>query len=135
MTSVKSGEVLPDTMYIAEQNLNLVNEVKPYFRKQDDLYVIIAREIDYHNGMNNGNLRVGIIKLNDDNSYETILPFSKNLLYALFLGDKVKLVYVENKSLHTKEISFNSDRRLDYDDYAFLFKNDEVLTTMNSRSF
>ena len=47
MTSVESEQVIPELFEIPEQNLILRNEIEPYFNKDGDLFVIIAREINY----------------------------------------------------------------------------------------
>lgn len=126
MTSVESEtSEIPELLDIPEQGLRLINEVKPYFNKIGDLYVIIAREMNFRNGRNNGDLRVGIVRLREDNCFELILPFSKNLIYANIIGDAVELAYVENRSLKTKYIAFNNEGKLNFEDYAYLFEPEE----------
>lgn len=114
-----------NVFYIKEQDLSLVNEVKPYFKKYGDLYVIIAREYNIHNGYNNGNLRVGIIKYKNEN-VELVLPFCTSLIYATIDNGIVTLTYVEDKSLKTKEIPLNEEEKLDFEDYSFLLGNEKA---------
>lgn len=126
MTSVENETEIPELLEIPEQNLRLINEIKPYFHKEGDLYVIIAREINIHYGLNNGNLRVGIIKFaKDSNNIELVLPFSKNIIYATIKNNTVEIAYVENKSLQTTNIAFNSEGDLNFEDYAFLLEPEE----------
>lgn len=126
MTSVENEACeIPELLEIPEQDLRLINEIKPYFNKEGNLYVIIAREINYRNGINNGNLRVGILRQSDDSGFELILPFSKNLIYATIKDGIVELAYVEERKLKIKEIPFNSEGKLDFEDYAFLLEPEE----------
>ena len=127
MSSVENeSSEIPELLEIPEQNLQLINEFKPYYYKEGDLYVIIARGINIRNGINNGDLRAGIIRLfKETNTYELVLPFSKNLINAIIKEGMVKLVYVENRTLKTKSIPFDSEGKLNFDDYAFLLDEDE----------
>jgi len=128
MTNVENDtSEIPELLEISEQDLRLINEIKPYFHREGNLYVIIAREINFRNGINNGDLRVGIIRLVNEVSkdFELVLPFSKNLIYATIKNDIVELAYVEDRKLKTSEIAFNNDGTLNFEDYAFLLEPEE----------
>lgn len=126
MTSVRNESEISELLEIPEQNLRLINEIKPYFHKEGDLYVIIAREINIHYGLNNGDLRVGIIRLDkDSDNIELVLPFSKSIICANIKDNTIEIAYVENKILKTKIISFNNEGKLNFEDYAFLLEPEE----------
>lgn len=127
MTSVENeSSEIPELLEISEQGLRLENVYKPYYCKKGDLYVIIAREMNFRNGRNYGNLRAGIIRLTKDNDIELILPFSRNLIYADIKDDMVELAYVENKKLNIKNIFFNQEGKLNIEDYAFLYDSEDL---------
>lgn len=127
MTSVENeSSEIPELLEISEQGLRLENVYKPYYCKKGDLYVIIAREINFRNGKNYGNLRAGIIRLTEDNDIELILPFSRNLIYADIKDDMVELAYVENRKLNTKSIFFNQEGKLNIEDFAFLYDSEDL---------
>ncbi len=53
MTSVENEiQELPECFYIPEQDLRLINEIKPFYHKKDNLYVLVAREVEFRNGIN-----------------------------------------------------------------------------------
>ena len=120
MTSVENESEIPELLEIPEQNLRLINEINPYFQKKGDLFVIIAREINFRYGKNSGDLRVGIIRIKEDKTFELVLPFSKNIIYATINNNVVKIAYVEDYCLKNKDIELNESGRLNFEDYAFL---------------
>lgn len=120
MTSVENESEIPELLEIPEQNLRLINEINPYFQKRGDLFVIIAREINFRYGKNNGDLRVGIVRIKEDKTFELVLPFSKNIIYATINNNVVKIAYVEDYCLKNKDIELNESGRLNFEDYAFL---------------
>lgn len=125
MTSVENeSSEIPELIEIPEQNLHLINEVKPYFNKNEDLYVVIAREINYRYGKNNGDLRVGILR-QTNSDLELVLPFSRKVIYANIKSNTIDIAYVENMTLQTTTISFNAEGKLDFEDYAFLLEPEE----------
>lgn len=126
MTSVESEQVIPELFEIQEQNLILRNEIEPYFNKDGDLFVIIAREINYRYGKNSGNLRVGIIrKTEDERGYDLVLPFSQNIIWASIDGNIVEIGYVENMELQKISLAINEEGKLDFEDYAFLLEPED----------
>lgn len=126
MTSVESEQEIPELFEIPEQNLILRNEIEPYFNKYGDLFVIIAREINYRYGKNSGNLRVGIIrKMKDERGYDLVLPFSQNIIWASINGNIVEIGYVENMELQKISLAINEEGKLDFEDYAFLLEPEE----------
>lgn len=120
MTSVENESEIPELLEIPEQNLRLINEINPYFQKKGDLFVIIAREINFRYGKNSGDLRVGIIRIKEDKTFELVLPFSKNIIYATINNNVVKIAYTEDYCLKNKDIELNESGRLNFEDYAFL---------------
>lgn len=125
MTSVENESEIPELLEIPEQNLRLINEINPYFQKKGDLFVIIAREINFRYGKNSGDLRVGIIRIKEDKTFELVLPFSKNIIYANINNNVVKIAYVEDYCLKNKDIELNESGRLNFEDYAFLLDPEE----------
>ena len=120
MTSVENESEIPELLEIPEQNLRLINEINPYFQKKGDLFVIIAREINFRYGKNSGDLRVGIIRIKEDKTFELVLPFSKNIIYATINNNVVKIAYTKDYCLKNKDIELNESGRLNFEDYAFL---------------
>ena len=125
MTSVENESEIPELLEIPEQNLRLINEINPYFQKKGDLFVIIAREINFRYGKNSGDLRVGIIRIKEDKTFELVLPFSKNIIYATINNNVVKIAYTEDYCLKNKDIELNESGRLNFEDYAFLLDPEE----------
>ena len=125
MTSVENESEIPELLEIPEQNLRLINEINPYFQKKGDLFVIIAREINFRYGKNSGDLRVGIIRIKEDKTFELVLPFSKNIIYATINNHVVKIAYTEDYCLKNKDIELNESGRLNFEDYAFLLDPEE----------
>ncbi len=126
MTSVENEPDIPMLLEIPEQNLTLRNEIEPYFNKDGDLFVIIAREINFRYGKNSGNLRVGIIRKREDNlGFDLVLPFSKNIIWANINGNVIEIGYVENMELQRINIAINEEGKLDFEDYAFLLEPED----------
>lgn len=124
-------------IYIPEQNLELMISDEFVMDTNGDMTSIIGREVNYRQGMNQGNLRAGIIKKTNDSDekehYEVVLPLTVNLLFAKF-NDRsgIDLVFSLDGKVQTKSIYFQEDGTLNYDDYDFLLTDSEKLELQSS---
>lgn len=103
------------------------------FEQKGNYLIILAREFNYRYGINNGDLKVGVVRYEKEcidgievYHFEEILPFTKKLLYARFLNDnKINLCSYE-EGLHNKIVSLNENGTLDLEDIEYTFEDYEL---------
>lgn len=117
-------------IYIPEQNLELMINDEFVMDTLGDMTSIIGREVNYRQGINQGNLRAGIIRktenVDEKEQYEVVLPLTVNLLFAKFnASGGVDLVFSLDGKVQNRSIYFQEDGTLNYDDYDFLLTESE----------